>query len=222
MIITLPTLAGRGWFRRFLSAALPAVAVLGGCIGKNSSRDTEVLSDTVVFAAADTAGVEVPRELAAFCRPGARQLRPIEEPHLQRPDSGEAVPTARLYSHPDSHLETPVRCVVQREEDWTELWSAIMRGFADPPPPPIVDFGSQILLVAGMGTQPTTDYHIDISAVYRTADGLTAVVVHHPPGGCAVGMAESAPVHVARVPRDLASVRFVEKVYLPPPCPYWE
>ncbi|MFL5542199.1 MAG: protease complex subunit PrcB family protein [Longimicrobiaceae bacterium] len=113
----------------------------------------------------------------------------------------------------------PVRCAVRRPEEWAALWSDITRNYVSPQPLPQVDFGTDMLLVAGMGIRTSTGYSIEIASVHATPGGLAATVVHHLPGnGCVAGMAETEPVHVVSVPRQDGPVRFIEKISYAPDC----
>ncbi|MBW3571893.1 MAG: protease complex subunit PrcB family protein [Gemmatimonadetes bacterium] len=119
-----------------------------------------------------------------------------------------------MYSHDFGSLEQPVRCVVRRAEDWAALWTAMRRNVhvSPPAPPPPVDFGARMVLLAGMGTRPTAGYGIAITGVRRTGAGVVVQVVQSTTGGCEVGMAETEPIHAVSIPRADAPVQFVENV----------
>ncbi|HEX2079797.1 MAG TPA: protease complex subunit PrcB family protein [Longimicrobium sp.] len=168
------------------------------------------MPDTAVYAQIDTAGVQVPPELSAFCHPGTTSLRPAGLPPADAP--GSTVPASDVYREKVVYLGRPVRCVVRRAEEWAALWSAMVRPVSPVPPLPAVDFRSRMVLVAAMGTQPTTGYGIGIVGVRRTGAGIAATVLRYTPSGCEVGMAETEPAHAVSVPRTDAPVRFIEKV----------
>jgi hypothetical protein len=167
-----------------------------------------------VYAQIDTLHVRVPAELSGFCRAGTESVRPASTPPAAPPAPGDDIPAATVYSHAYGSLEQPVRCVVRRAEDWAALWAAVRRNVHASPPAaaPAVDFGARMVLLAGMGTRPTTAYGIAISGVRRTEAGLVVSVVQSITGGCEVGMAETEPIHAVSIPRADAPVQFVESV----------
>jgi hypothetical protein len=203
--------------RAQFASLLAAAATLACTPAEERSRSSAAVPDTVVYAQIDTAGVQVPAELSAFCRPGTASLRPAGTPPagLDAPGDdapGDTVPALDVYRDKVIYLGQPVRCVVRRAEDWSALWSAMLRPVSPAPPPPEVDFRSRMVLVAAMGSQSTTGYGIGIVGMRRAAGGLVVTVLRYTPSGCEVGMAETEPVHAVSVPRTDAPVRFVETV----------
>lgn len=197
---------------RHLACVLAAGAALGCARPGDRPQASDARPDTTVYVQVDTAAVQVPAELAGFCRRGTASMRPAGAPPSAVAAPGEAVPVTPVYSYRFASLGQPVRCVVRRAEDWAALWSAARRYVRESPPlpPPAVDFGSRMVLVAGMGTQPDAGYGITISGVRRTGAGLAVTVLQFPAGGCEVPMAETEPLHAVSVPRDDAPVQFIE------------
>ena len=109
------------------------------------------------------------------------------------------------------------RTVLRTEEAWAGFWREL-RGDEDPiPPPPFIDFGAQIVVVAAMGERPTGGYVIDITAVDASEDGLRVEVVEMSPGeGCTVNDAVSAPVKAVAVDRVEGEATFVEHQVVQP------
>ena len=195
------------------------VAALGCTRPDDRPPPPAATTDTLVYAAPDTAGVQVPPDLSAFCRPGIAQLRPSSSPHPAADAAGSVVSVTTIFKDSKEGVGQPVRCVVRRPEEWTPLWAALTRTFVSSQPSPPVEFGTRMVLVAGMGIRPSTGFSIGIESVHRTDDGLDATVVHYLPGGCEVGLAETEPVHVVAVPRHDGPVRFIEKIrYTPSDC----
>lgn len=195
-----------------LRLACVLAAALGCAPAEDRAGASGAPPDTAVYAQVDTAAVRVPPELSAFCRPGTASMRPAAAPASLPAGPGEDVTASTVYANPLASLNQPVRCVVRRAQDWAALWSAMRRHIhASPPqPPPPVDFGARMVLMAGMGPRPTMGYGITISRVRRTQAGLVVTVVQHTTGGCEVGMAETEPVHAVSVPREDVAVHFVE------------
>lgn len=197
--------------RLHLLWVLAAVALMG-CVREDSPQPSNARPDTVAYAQIDTAGVQVPPELGAFCRPGTASLRPGTAPPAVEGGRGESVPAVIIFKHPQTHIRQPVRCVVRQAQDWATLWSAARRGVTPAPPVPPVDFGASMLLVAGMGPQPSTGYGIAITEVRRTESAIVATVERYVPGVCPRGAGFTEPMHAIAIPRYNAPVRFVEKV----------
>lgn len=199
--------------RAQFASLLAAAATLACTPAEERSRSSAAVPDTVVYAQIDTAGVQVPPELSAFCRAGTTSMRAGAAPPVPAVALGEAVPVTTVYSHRFASMGPPVRCVVRRAEDWATLWSAARRYIRESPPspPPAVGFGSSMVLVAGMGAQPDAGYGITITGVRRTEAALVVTVLQFTTGGCEVPMAETEPVHAVSVPRSDAPVRFIEK-----------
>ena len=204
-----------------LVCVVAVLAALGCARAEDRARPSDALPDTAVYALIDTAGVQMPAELAGFCRPGTKSMRPAGAPATTAAASGEAVPVTTVYTHRFASLGQPVRCVVRRREDWDTLWSAARRFIHESPPsdPPAVDFGSSMVLVAGMGPQRDMGYGITISAVRRAEARLVVTVVQFTTGGCEVPMAETEPLHAAVVPREEVPVQFVEMARYDSDCP---
>lgn len=196
------------------ACVLSAVTVLG-CAGAEDHRPaSDARPDTVVYAQIDTAGVQVPPELAEFCRPGTASLHPAGAHPPGAGDPGEPLSSIDLYRQKDSGLDQPVRCVVRRPEDWPALWAVIRRRHRESPPapPPAVDFQRRMVLVAGMGARSSTGWGIGITEVRRTDRGVVATVLRYTPGRCPVGAAFTQPVHAVSIPREDTPIQFIEKV----------
>ncbi|CAA9350269.1 MAG: hypothetical protein AVDCRST_MAG89-3085, partial [uncultured Gemmatimonadetes bacterium] len=162
-----------------------------------------------MYAQIDTSGVQVPPDLAEFCRPGTASLRATGAHPSGSGDSGEPLSATDLYREKNSRLDQPVRCVVRRAEEWAALWSAMTRQVSAASPPPPVDFERAMVLVAGMGIQPSTGYGIGVADVRRTANTIEATVLRYTPGLCTVGMAETEPVHAVSIPRENTPIQFI-------------
>lgn len=97
-------------------------------------------------------------------------------------------------------LREPVNLVVREPEQWTGMWRRITVNQGELPPPPEVDFGREMLLIAAMGTQPSGGYRIRIERVLDNGDALEAHVVRISPGpGCGAIAALTHPVDIVRV-----------------------
>lgn len=201
-------------------ACVLAFLAAPGCARPEDGSTSDARPDTVVYAQIDTSGVQVPPELAEFCRPGTASFRPAGTHPPGAGDAGAPVSATDLYRQKSSGLDEPVRCVVRGAEDWATLWAVIRQRHRESPPtpPPAVDFQTRVVLVAGMGPRPSTGYGIGITEVRRTESGIVATVLRYTPGVCVLGMAVTEPVHAVSIPRADAPVQFIEKVSYGPDC----
>ena len=122
-------------------------------------------------------------------------------------DFQEAIDGMRYYSAYDERA----RRVIRDRETWIQVWLRVTTT-ASSRPVPHVDFESNMIIFAAMGTRPTGGYQIEIAQLYRRGDDIYAVVRETSPGrGCNLTQAVTAPVTAALVPRTSGSVYFVER-----------
>jgi hypothetical protein len=95
---------------------------------------------------------------------------------------------------------------------WTALWEQVTATYEPPPPVPAIDFASEAVVVAAMGTRTSGGYAITIEGVYEDEGQLYVVVKERSPGtNCVLTQALTAPVHAVRVPLRTGTVQFVER-----------
>ena len=133
------------------------------------------------------------------------------------PSEDVALPMTRLRADPasftySSGLADSRRTVVRDATAWQEIWTAIWRNHSPEPALPAVDFSREMIVVAALGTRPTGGYSIFLDSASEGAAGVAIQVRSVSPGsGCAVTLALTQPVDVARLPRRTGAVTFVEK-----------
>jgi hypothetical protein len=146
-------------------------------------------------------------------------------PHFCQPDTGgldrEPIPLegtfptagkpAVLYRDSLSLLEPPLRCVIRDKSDWTEIRILgrlrLNRSFKG------VEFGSETVLLAGLGNRRTGGYDVRFDSVAVRNDTLFAFVGRSAPGpGSVLSADTTSPVEVLRVPRFDGPVVFVERI----------
>lgn len=127
---------------------------------------------------------------------------------------GEPVPFETLASVTLSEVESPTYTIILDQESWATIWAAIVAGqlWPQPPPPPTIDFESQVVLIAGAGELSTQLLSFRIDEV-RLQDGILEVVVHEdwPAPQCGSLPVVTHPVHAISVPRLSASADFVTR-----------
>ena len=116
-----------------------------------------------------------------------------------------------LHHSAHSGIATPRTAVI---DDMAALRAFFAGTSVDLGPQPRVDFSTEQVLVAAMGTQPTGGYGIEITRVTLMNGGFTGgrafveVSERRPAPGQFVTMALTSPIHVVRVPRGAIAYHF--------------
>jgi hypothetical protein len=115
-----------------------------------------------------------------------------------------------LAASPWSGYTTPERRVITTDADWETAWAQLQGSHSPRPARPDVDFSRDVVILAAMGTRPSTGYAVAITEV-RVHDGTFYVrVTERSPGrSCMVGDAITSPVHAVRAPREATRAEFV-------------
>jgi hypothetical protein len=107
-----------------------------------------------------------------------------------------------------SAYSTPERIVVRTVAEWTAAWPKL----SPQGPPPEIDFASNIVIIAAMGTRRSGGYTVKFERASMSGETLWIEVVERSPGSsCVVTLALTAPVTVAVIPRVPAAVEFFER-----------
>lgn len=129
---------------------------------------------------------------------------------------GQMIAGQRLPFRPNSYLPDQIRTVVRDRNSWIDLWKrmhSVDPSHPDPnlPPAPEIDFSREMLIVAGMGNQPSSGFAVFIDAAYERGPALIAVVRSVSPGrNCGVATVITSPVDIVRVTRTGLPVTFRE------------
>ena len=136
-------------------------------------------------------------------------VQPIAVP-IGQPGQPVRFPDAvNQYFRYSSGMDEAANLVINRQTEWAALWAQLTRRHGEPPPPPYVDFGREMLLVSAMGAQATGGYAIAIDQVFETPSTIDAYVVRTSPGPrCGVTAALTQPVDIVRVPVSQKPVRW--------------
>lgn len=136
-----------------------------------------------------------------------------EVPPDSRPagiELGRFHPQTEQYFHFAGGLREPLNLVVRDARTWEAMWRRITVNHGEPPPPPEVVFGREMLLIAAMGAQPSGGYRIRIERVIDEGDALEAHVVHVSPGQrCGAIAAITHPVDIIRIVDSDKPVRWL-------------
>jgi hypothetical protein len=123
---------------------------------------------------------------------------------------GRFHPQTEQYFQFAGGLREPLNLVVRDARMWEAMWRRITANHGEPPPPPEVMFGREMLLIAAMGAQPSGGYRIRIERVLDEGDALEAHVVHVSPGPrCGAIAAITHPVDIVRIPESDKPVRWL-------------
>jgi hypothetical protein len=132
------------------------------------------------------------------------------------PDASQPLSVTRLragtlsFSY-HSGITQSQRLVIRDQAAWQQVWNDVYRFTFPAPELPTVDFTREMVVVAALGQKPTGGYSIFIDGATETANGVTINVRSVSPGAnCAVTLALTSPVDIARVTRREAAVSFAE------------
>jgi hypothetical protein len=112
----------------------------------------------------------------------------------------------------DSGMDTRQRLVVRNRAAWVKVWHQLVGNKSHTPPVPAVDFESNVVIVAAMGTRSSGGFSIDIDDVHFVdGDARISVTERSPGEWCGVTLALTAPVAVVVVSRFPGRATFLER-----------
>jgi hypothetical protein len=138
--------------------------------------------------------------LAAFCP--SRRYRP----ETQQANADSVV---RLFHPTTAGPSTPARQLVRDAARWRAAWSSgpVHETASEAP---ALDFSRQMVVIAAIGSFPSTGYYVFVDSVRSTLSDVLVYVRSVSPKGCAVGAAERRPIDIVRVPLAPLPARFIE------------
>ena len=147
---------------------------------------------------------------------GCRSAFVVGQPVVER------VPIVRMRSSPEAFstytgVGDSLRTVVRDSVIWRQLWDRINRPFFPPPALPAIDFGREMIVVAGLGARPSGGYDVIIESAARDSAGIEVALRRFTPApGCPVAAAMTQPLDLVRIPASGDSVRFREHTVVVP------
>jgi hypothetical protein len=133
-------------------------------------------------------------------------------------------PPTRVYYDNGGGIQDSLRIVIKRPDEFAAIWQRATSRQSDPPPPPAIDFGNEMVIVAGAGRMRADD-QIAVDSVYRTRELNTANqlvetlnVIVRTTTGCGRFNADGYPLDIARVRRFDGPVKFIEQRAQAPGC----
>ncbi|MEV6302673.1 protease complex subunit PrcB family protein [Actinoplanes sp. NPDC051861] len=100
--------------------------------------------------------------------------------------------------------------VVRDADEWARHWAGPSSGT---PAPAAVDWQTEMCVVVGLGTRPSTGYLVLIGAIVVFGDEMTVQAWEIRPGhNCAVMRMVTHPFHVVAVPAHAGTVRLTKHI----------
>ncbi len=126
-----------------------------------------------------------------------------------------ADPSLRVLATDPAFGPGAMRQVVRSGEDWSRIWDEWQAGRYPPAPLPDVDFADEMVLVAAMGSRPSSGYGIMIDSLQDLGSELVAHVrTLSPASGCVVLTVITRPAVAVAAPASDVPVRFAEHPYV--------
>ena len=119
-----------------------------------------------------------------------------------------AASAMRIYSG----MTTRQRLVVHDVATWTNVWQQLVGSLQPPPALPAIDFGTTVVVVAGMGERTSGGYTVTINEVQVNSAGNASITVteQSPGPSCATTAAITDPADVVVAARFDGEASFVE------------
>jgi hypothetical protein len=153
-----------------------------------------------------------PALLAAAIACGSERVSAPEFPAL--PEGAVAVEFSQMeqvHTTSLSGIADRRRIAIRTQEEWEAFWSEFTGTVQPQPPAPVVDFGTQMILAATMGTRNTGGFAVSVEGVFEAEGRLIAQVLERSPAqGCIVTQSLTAPATAVVVARRDGAVEFQE------------
>ena len=122
-----------------------------------------------------------------------------------------AIPVTTIQKGNFSGIREPAQIVVRTQDEWNSLWKRHASIQSPPSSPPSVDFTAEMVVGLFVGEKNTGGYEVEITRAELKDSTVYIYYVEKSPisGGMAI-QALTQPFHLARLPRQDASVVFVK------------
>jgi hypothetical protein len=108
-----------------------------------------------------------------------------------------------------SGFTAPANIVIRDQAGWESLWNTIYANVSPTPPLPVVDFTQSLIVGRAMGPKPTGGFEVEVSALIRQGREYVVQVRETQPGPtCAVTLATTSPIDLARIARHDETIKF--------------
>src|SRR5262245_30555357 len=136
--------------------------------------------------------------------------------HPSSPTSKTPLSMVRFRAEPSSFVvfsrfDAAQNYVVRERDEWLRTWVMLFPGGPTslPPPLPEVDFSREMVVVAALGSRPSSGFEIVFTGAAET-DGVVTMELETraPSPRCVTATVITAPVDIARLPRRSGQVLF--------------
>lgn len=105
--------------------------------------------------------------------------------------------------------DQPQTLVVHDRDTWVRTWSDIQRRVTPAPALPDVDFSKDLVVVASLGSRPSSGFDIVLTSASEANGVVTVEVQARSPGpNCVVAAVVTSPADAARLTRRSGAVVF--------------
>lgn len=121
------------------------------------------------------------------------------------------------YFRYSSALQDPVTLVITQQVEWDAAWRSIVANHGPQPVAPTVDFTREMVLITGIGQQPSGGHAVRIERVVENGDVLDVLVTRTSPGrNCGAAAAITSPADIVRAPTSQRPIRWLIRDSLTP------
>ena len=109
----------------------------------------------------------------------------------------------------NSGYDQPLTLAIHDRDTWVRTWSDIHSRLSPVPTLPEVDFTKELVLVAAVGSRPSSGYDVVFTGATEAGDVVNVDVESRIPGPtCVLLPVVTAPVDLARIPRRNGAIVF--------------
>ncbi len=122
--------------------------------------------------------------------------------HPLRPAAAAAMPVSfqTVARGSRSGIAEAAQIVVRDQAEWASLWQKHSSVDANPPAPPAIDFGKELVAAVFLGQKPTGGYAVEIVSVERSNGQLTVGLRETSPApGAIATQAFTQAFHIVRI-----------------------
>jgi hypothetical protein len=108
-----------------------------------------------------------------------------------------------------SGYDQPLTLAIHDRDTWVRSWNDIHSRLSPAPALPEIDFTKEMVLVAAVGSRPSSGYEVVFTGATEASDVVTVDVESRIPGPTCIGLpVVTAPVDLARIPRRNGAIVF--------------
>ena len=109
----------------------------------------------------------------------------------------------------NSGYDQPLTLAIHDRDTWARTWNDIHSRLSPAPALPEIDFTKEMVLVAAIGSRPSSGFQVVFTGATETGDVVTIDVESRTPGPtCVMLPVVTAPVDLARIPRRNGAIVF--------------